>query len=131
MFAGLNARDAVNVNPTLPETADRIRAGASQIQQASQAIDKDTIRSGVNVPVLGRVTTKDVQNIGSGAIASAPALALQQLGVPAPVAFGLDAYLASSGRGDELATALKEAGLGAATGGLYEIPLPRAAKATI
>lgn len=111
--------------------ANKINQGAQEIGRASQAIDKDTIRSGVNVPLVGRVTTKDAQNVGSGAIASAPALALQQLGVPAPVAFGLDAYLASSGRGEELTTALKEAGLGAATGGLYEIPLPAAAKATV
>lgn len=107
-----------------PPATIALRKGARTLREASGAIDQDTQRAGVNVPLVGRVTTKDVQNVGSGAIASAPALILQRLGVPAPVAFGLDAYLASQGRGDELKASLKELGLGAATGGLYEIPLP-------
>lgn len=116
-------RDPTLRNDLVENASTSLRQGAQNIDQASAAIDREAVRPKVNVPLLGEVSTKDVQNIGSGAIASAPALILTRLGVPAPVAFGIDSYLESQGRGGDLKDALKQAGIGAATGALFEIPV--------
>lgn len=68
--------------------------------------------------------SQTVEDVGGGAIASSPAMVLQGLGVPAPVAFGVDSYLKAEGRDADWKTIVKETGLGALSGALFEIPTP-------
>ncbi len=103
-------------------TRGSINTVANKMEQGSQVMQREANRN---------VVSQTAQDLVGGTIASAPALVLQRLGVPGPVAFGLQSYLESTGRDAELSDVLKETGLATATGGLYEIPLPRAAKATL
>ncbi len=116
------------LDPQRPDVTAPIRQklnqGATKLQQENAAIDQSSQHYNVNVPVVGNVSTKDVREMGSGLVSSAPALLLQRMGVPGPVAFGLDAYLKAEGRDADFADVMKETGLATLTGGLYEISLP-------
>src|SRR5260221_11938225 len=51
-------------------------------------------------------------------------MALAALGVPPAIAFGLDSNLKAEGRDAELSDIIKETAGGAATGALFELPVP-------
>lgn len=121
------------ITKILPRSAQLGMRAPEPIERATQAI-----RAPINelANTLGRggtemaqqanrgVVSQAAQDVGGGMIASSPALVLQALGVPAPVAFGLDSYLKAEGRDADWKTVLKETGLGAASGALFELPLP-------
>src|SRR5262249_6318756 len=93
---------------TLQPNLDTLERGAEQLKQES-----------------GRSqSAQEVLQLGSGAIASAPAMFMVALGVPAPIAFGIDANLAASGRGADFWQIAKETGIGALLGGAFEARLP-------
>jgi hypothetical protein len=92
-----------------------LNRAADTLEQAAGEAAQQSGRGGV---------AQTIEDVGGGAIASSPAMILQGLGVPAPVAFGVDAYLKAEGRDADWKTILKETGLGAASGALFEIPTP-------
>lgn len=102
-------------NQITDQAANKINAGADTLSQATGAIDREANRG---------VISQTAQDVVGGGISSAPAMVLTSLGVPAPVAFGVQSYLEAEGRNADWKDVLKETGLGAATGALFEIPLP-------
>lgn len=111
-------------NQVTDQAANQLNAASQTMARGGAEMEKQANRPTVNVPVLGKVGMQDVYNVGGGAAGSAPAMVLTSLGVPAPVAFGLQSYLQASGRDADWQDTLKETGVGAATGALFEIPVP-------
>jgi len=73
----------------------------------------------------GRSTlSQGAQDVLGSTVSSAPALALSALGVPAPIAFGLQSYLDAQGNRAGLMETMKATGEGALIGELFELPLP-------
>jgi len=107
--------DPFQRNAVTEGAANKLNETANRLNRATQTIDRDANRG---------VVSQTAQDVAGGAIASAPAMILTRLGVPAPVAFGLQSYLEAEGRDAEFKDILKETGVGAAIGGLFEIPLP-------
>lgn len=95
--------------------ADALTKGASEWSAGTQAMDRQANR--------GRVSSI-AHDIVAGGIASSPGMALAALGVPPAIAFGLDSNLKAQGRDAELSDIIKETASGAATGALFELPVP-------
>lgn len=109
---------ALGMKPKLPteRLADHMNTVVQEIQGGAMEMDRQAARGFLSQ------TTQDVLG---GSIASAPAMALVALGVPAPVAFGLQSYLSARGRDAELSETLLETGKGATIGKLFELPVPK------
>jgi hypothetical protein len=93
---------------------------AGQLEQGAAGMAKQSGRGQV---------AQAAENLIGGGIGSAPAFALQALGMPATAAFGLDAFLKAEGRDADFWDVLKQTGVGAASGALWDLPVP--AKADI
>lgn len=95
--------------------ADRLHRAATEMAATGQAVDAGARRGAVSEAAHGLV---------AGSISSAPGMALAALGVPAPIAFGLQSNLESQGRDAELSEIIKDTAGGAALGALFELPVP-------
>lgn len=95
--------------------ADKLLTASNEISQDTRAMDR-TVRRGR----LSQAT----QDVVGGTIGSAPAMALISLGIPAPVAFGMQSNAEAQGRDAELSEIIKETTKGVAIGALFELPLP-------
>lgn len=128
--AGL-ARMASGLVKTLPRQAQLGIRAPAPVESATRAVREPlnvlagTLEQGAGEMSQGRNPYAQAGlDVAGGAAASAPAMLLQGLGVPAPVAFGIDAYLKAEGRDADWEQVLKETGLGALSSALFEIPTP-------
>lgn len=97
------------------DAADKISRAATELQSGAASMDRQAARGGLS---------QAAQDVLAGSVSSAPAMALVTLGVPAPVAFGLQSYLEAEGRDAEFKEILGETAKGATIGALFELPLP-------
>lgn len=95
--------------------ADKLMTASSEVSQRTQSMDRTAKRGTIS---------QGAQDVVGGGIGSAPAMALISLGVPAPVAFGMQSSAEAQGRDAELSEVVKETTKGAAIGALFEMPLP-------
>jgi hypothetical protein len=96
--------------------ADFINRIATELNTGAMVADEEARRGFLSQ------TTQDVL---AGSVSSAPAMALAALGVPAPIAFGLQGYMSARGRNAEFKELLLETGKGATIGALFELPIPK------
>jgi hypothetical protein len=107
--------------PTDPFEKNQVTQGAANaLQRGSQQITDQLQPTQADRGKISRAA----QNLVAGSIGSAPAMILTSLGVPAPIAFGLQSELEASGRDADFKDIIKETAKGATIGALFEIPLP-------
>lgn len=97
-----------------------LQDAATSLKQAAGTVETKT-------PILrgerGRASQFG-QELIAGGIGSSPAMILSSLGVPAPLAFGLQSELEASGRDADFKGIVKDTAKGATIGALFELPLP-------
>lgn len=109
-------RDPLQRNTFIEESANRLNSVANEINAGAMMVDRDARRG---------FLSQTAQDVLGGTIASAPAMALIALGVPAPVAFGLQSYLDTVAEPNaKLKDILLQTGKGATIGALFELPVP-------
>ncbi len=107
--------------PTDPFEKNQITQGAAKaLQKGSEQVAGQVQAAQADRGTVSRAA----QNLVAGSIGSAPAMILTSLGVPAPIAFGLQSELEASGRDADFKDIVKDTAKGATIGALFEIPLP-------
>lgn len=95
------------------QLADKMRLHAQAMQQA--AIEEGADRN---------VVSRTLQDATAGLISTVPELAAMSLGAPPIATFAVGGGARAYGRGERLPQVAKEAAHGAATGALFELPIP-------
>lgn len=95
--------------------ADKLLQASGEISGASQSMAKTSGRG---------IVSQTLNDLTAGTIGSSPSLALMALGVPASVAFGLQAAAESAGQDKEFRDILTDTTKAATIGALFDIPVP-------
>lgn len=108
--------DPFERNQALIQAANKLNTAANEIGGTALQVDRRARRG---------FLSQTANDVLGGTISSSPAMGLVALGVPAPVAFGLQSYLEANADPDaSLGELLKQAGKGATIGALFELPVP-------